>query len=154
MNKSTKISNELVLFDSNILVFAHNTASPFHSKAKKLLLSAVDGSLNAVLAPQNLLEFYSIITNPKRVEKPLSVSQVNLLVKEYLTSEVFIFIYPQDTTQSRTFELAKKHKIKKVEIFDTYLAATMFDNNVSIIYTDNEKYFKIFKDIKVVNPFK
>lgn len=153
MNKSTKISNNLPLFDSNILVFGHNVASPFHERAKKLIFSVTNQELQAVLSPQNLLEFYSIITNPKRVEKPLSVSNAQFVVREYLTSGVFVLVYPGETTFTKTFELARRYKISKSEIFDTFLVATMLDNEIDIIYTDNEKHFKIFREIKVVNPF-
>lgn len=154
MNISTKTFDDLPLFDSNILVFAHNTASPYHRKAKELLFSVISTDSSAALSPQNILEFYSIITSPKRVDKPLVAKDAIFLSKEYLESGAFVLIYPQETTVKRAFELAESHGIKKVDIFDTFLAVTMLDNGITTIYTDNEKHFKIFKEIKVVNPFK
>ena len=154
MSKFTKISNEPSLIDSNILVFSHNIASPFQERAKELLFLVLNGEIKGVLSPQNLLEFYSVITNPKRVEKPLLIADVSFLVDEYLTSGDISFIYPKEGTSSRAFSLARKYQIRKADIFDTYLIATMLDNDVKIIYTDNDKHFRIFEEIKVINPFK
>ena len=154
MNKFTRTSKILSLFDTNILIFAHNPDSPLQGKAKDLLFAAINGDIDAVLAPQNLLEFYSVITSPNRVEKPLSLQDVHFLVREYLASNVFGFIYPQEGTVGRAFDLAARYDVRKAEIFDTFLVATMLDNEVRIIYTDNEKHFKMFKEIKTVNPFK
>lgn len=153
MKKSTKKS-ELILFDSNILVFAHNVASPFQKQAEKLISSVIDGRLSVVLAQQNLLEFYSIITNPKRVQMPIGLTDVHFLINEYLRSGIFNLIYPKETTLTGTFGLAEKHKIKGADIFDAYLATTMLDNDVGTIYTDNIKHFEMFDKIKAVNPFK
>ena len=154
MSKFTKTSNKLSLLDSNILVFAHNVSSPLHEKAKQLIFSAVNKEINAVITPKNILEFYSIITNPTQVEKPLLINDVYFLANEYIRSGTFAFIYPQTTTLFKTIQLATKYQIKKAEIFDAYLVATMLDNSVSTIYTDNEKHFNLFERIEVVNPFK
>lgn len=154
MRKSTKTFDQLVLFDSNILIFAHDTSALFHNKAKALLTSAMDGELNMVLAQQNILEFYSVITNPKRVNSVLPVKDALSLVNGYIGDDLFNFIYPLRTTLIRTIYFCNLFSIKKAEIFDAFLAATMLDNDVRTIYTDNEKHFTIFPEIKVVNPFK
>ncbi len=143
----------MILFDSNILLFAHNSLSPKHEKAKELILSATSGQIDVALAQQNILEFYSVITNPRQVEKVLNTTDIQWVINEFLNSEDFTFIYPHNSTLARAIELAKKHQINKANIFDAYLAATMLDNEVETIYTDNEKHFRIFKGIEVINPF-
>ena len=142
------------LFDTNILIFAHNSLSPKHEKAKELILSATSGRVDVALAPQNILEFYSVITNPRQVEKPISPVDLQLILDEFVNSEDFTFIYPGSSTLVKAIELAERHGTKKANIFDTYLVATMLDNGVRTIYTDNEKHFRIFKEIEVINPFR
>lgn len=144
----------MILFDTNILIFAHNSFSPRHEKAKELILSATSGRFDVALAQQNILEFYSVITNPKQVEKPLNPTNLQLIVNEFVKSGDFTFIYPGRSTLVKAIELALKHQIKKANIFDTYLVATMLDNGVRTIYTDNEKHFRIFKEMEVINPFR
>lgn len=48
--------------------------------------------------------------------------------------------------------LLKKYDIKKQEIFDTQLVATMLSNGVRRIYTFNKEDFKKYKEIKVITP--
>src|SRR3990167_9329684 len=115
----------MILIDSNILVFAHNIASPQQEKAKEVLFAAVEGKFKAVLTAQNLLEFYSIITNPKRVENPLAQDKVLFITNEYINSGDFDFIYPKGITLKTLLDLSSKYQTRRAEIFDTYLVATM-----------------------------
>lgn len=138
--------SEPILFDTNILVYAHNLDSPYHLKAISLVRAAIEGVLRAVLAQQNLLEFYSIITDPKRVSKPLPSEEASGLVKDYLNSP-FKIIFPDQETLNLTLSFDKGSK--GGEIFDTFLVATMLSNNVKSIITVNTKDFKTFPDIKI-----
>ena len=76
---------------------------------------------------------------------------------------VFFPIYNEEKNIIVTVEKAikvletldlKKYEIISDNIFDTYLASTMLTNDVSIIATDNEKYFSVFEEIKIINPFR
>lgn len=138
--------SEPILFDTNILVYAHNLDSPYHLKAISLVKAATEGVLEAVLAQQNLLEFYSIITDPKRVSKPLPPNEAAGLVKDYLNSP-FEIIFPHQESLKSAFFLDKDSK--GGEIFDTFLVATMLSNNVKSIVTVNTKDFKSFSGIKI-----
>ena len=138
--------SEPILFDTNILVYAHNLDSPYHLKAISLVQAAVEGMFEAVLAQQNLLEFYSIITDPKRVGKPLAPKEASSLVKDYLNSP-FKIIFPDQETIKLAFSLDKDSK--GGEIFDTFLVAIMLSNNVKSIVTLNTKDFISFSSIKV-----
>ena len=43
--------------------------------------------------------------------------------------------------------------ISRQDIFDVILVALMIQNKISTIITANEKHFKDFKEIIVLNPF-
>lgn len=139
--------SEPILIDTNILVYAHNLDSPYHLKAISLIRAAVEGVLEGVLAQQNLLEFYAIITDPKRVSKPLSSKEASSLVKDYLNSP-FKIIFPDQESLNLAFSLDKDSKGGK--IFDTFLVATMLSNNIKSIVTLNTKDFISFSDIKII----
>ncbi len=76
-----------VFLDTNILVYATNEDSPYHSIAKGIIDQANKGNLHAFISPQILSEFYSTITNLKRVENPLSPEDAYDAVKRFLDSE-------------------------------------------------------------------
>ena len=143
----------MILIDTNILVFAHNKKSPHYLKANQLLKDAVMLKFNGCVTHQNLLEFFSVITNPKRVEKPLEITKSISLVETYLNSTKITKIYPTKNTLSRTIQLSKKLELSKAEIFDCYIASTMLENNVLDIYTEDVTHFEKYPGIKVTSPF-
>ena len=83
---------------------------------------------------------------------PLSAQEANRVIRDYLDSP-FQIIYPQKEDINTALYFAQERKIKGRKIFDLYLIATMLSNGVDTIYTANDKDFKIFKEIKAVNPF-
>jgi predicted nucleic acid-binding protein len=59
MNKKIK-----VFFDTNILVYAHDELATYHNDSAELLKLAIENQIQGVLAEQNIIELYRILTNP------------------------------------------------------------------------------------------
>lgn len=136
------------LFDTNILVYAYNTSSSYYEKARSLY-EEVD---NIFIAQQNLLELYSVITDKRRIEFPATHKEALALLHIY-HSENFTIINPTSQTTEVLLTLLKGTEVNNTEIFDTYLVATMLTNQVRTIYTADEKVFKKFSTIEIINPF-
>jgi len=143
----------MILIDSNIFVYAHNVDSVFHKEAKRLVLDALDFKFDGCIFPQILCEFYSIITNPARIEKPLLPESAIAEIKNYWESQAIIKIFPSVRIFTRVIELAKSLKLSRAEIFDCYLVATMEENGVKQIYTKNVEHLKKFDFIELIEPF-
>lgn len=144
-----KIS-EPILFDSNVLVYAHNQDSLFHSKAVRLITKVAKGGMFGVLTSQNLLEFYSVITDKRRLSNPITSGLATELVNQYLYSP-FEIIYPDINTNKIMVELLKKNQFKDGRIFDVYLVATMLSSNIKHIVTANVSDFKKFDSISILD---
>lgn len=147
------MTSDIILFDTNILVYSHNIESSNYIKAKELRQSIFSNNIKVALAHQNLLEFYAIITDPRRVKKPISHEEALTEIDKYIKSRILI-IYSNENTLTKLIRLISYNDIKQSEIFDAYLVATMLTNNVRIIYSDNNEHFEKYKEIKVINPFK
>lgn len=143
----------MILIDTNILVYAHNADSDLNRTAKRLILDAIDGKVESCITPQNLLEFFSIITNPKRVEKPLDPKIAHQEIINYWYSIRIHKIYPSNSAFIRTAQLLKELGLSKTEIFDCFLYVTMEENNIHEIYTKNSYHFSKFPNLKVIDPF-
>ena len=141
------------LIDSNILVYAYNIDSKFNKQAKNLMKDALTRKISTCLSIQNLLEFYSIVTNPKQVEKPVKFEDARELFKLYTKSSSIEIIYPTSKTLLILREFLNAFIITKAEIFDAFLVATMKENNVKTIYTANISHFKKYDFLRVFNPF-
>lgn len=145
-------TSDLVLLDTNVIVYATDSSSPYHAQAKSIRDSGIEGKLSLCVCPQVLAEFFAVATNPKRVANPI-YSQVAIVeVKKYFQSESIMKIYPKEDILERMIALFKYHPIEKAEIFDLQLIATMLSNEVSQIYTYDQELFTKFEEIKVLTP--
>lgn len=143
-------NSKLILFDTNILVYNQDQDSLFYRSASKYHQKALLGKLKAIIALQNLLEFSSVMINPKKIKKPLSQKMVVLEIEKYVRGGAFKIIYPNDKTILIYVNLIKRYKLKNArQVFDLFLIATMLSHNVNRILTVNIKDFP-YKEIKVI----
>src|SRR6516225_5587572 len=66
------MSVEPGIVDANVLAYASNADDPKNAPSRALLDEARDPSVTLYVTPQILCEFYSVITNPRRVAAPSS----------------------------------------------------------------------------------
>ena len=66
------MSVEPGIVDANVLVYAMDADAPQHAASRALLASGRDPSTTLYVTSQVLCEFYSIVTNARRVPKPRS----------------------------------------------------------------------------------
>ena len=71
-----------VFFDTNILVYAHDESSLFHAESATLLnLALEEKEVRGVIAEQNLVELYKIITNASAMRgKPITPTDAKNLI--------------------------------------------------------------------------
>jgi predicted nucleic acid-binding protein len=72
------------LLDANVLVYAMDADDPHHAASRALLDSARNRSAILYVTSQILCEFYSIVTNPRRVPKPRSAVEATAAVSGML----------------------------------------------------------------------
>jgi toxin-antitoxin system PIN domain toxin len=142
----------ITLLDANILVHAANGASPVHQAAKRLRDQAVAGDVQACLTPQVLWEFYAVITNPRRVDRPLSPPVARQEVQAYMQAERIPLLVPTRSTMTRVLGLLARYPVTGLRIFDLFLVATMLDHGVRQVYTENVDDFRPFEGIATINP--
>ena len=142
----------MILVDANILVHAHAAQSPFHVVARRLCEQAIDGTIDACLSPQVLCEFFAVTTNERLFQPALTAKQAGQEIAAYWRSE-FRKILPKEHTIQRLADLLARHRIARQRVYDTFLVATMLDNDVRSIYTQNVKDFEIYPELQVINPF-
>lgn len=125
------------LVDTNVLVYAHDRSSLKHQAAVKILRAAFSGIVQLCVTPQVLLEFYNVITNPRRIAHPLSVGEAGRVVGLYLRSSRIGKIHPDSSTVGAAIDLSVRTQTKGADVFDAFLAATALSHGVSEVYTEN-----------------
>lgn len=65
------ISEASALLDANILVYADQAQDEHHEAAKAIRDLGQRGELALCVTPQVLNEYFAVVTNPRRVTRPL-----------------------------------------------------------------------------------
>lgn len=145
-------SRGLALLDTNILVYAADHLSPFHAACKELRDRGRRGEVALCLTPQVLVEFYAVVTDPRRVQQPLSPEEARGEIMLYLRDPRMKKIYPGPDIVERVADLIERYGIRRQEIFDALIVATMLSNDVKNIYTYDREGFSRFGEIEILCP--
>lgn len=72
--------------DTNVLVYAHRSDSPFHDRAASLMRNLAEGRAAWAIPWPCLYEFYSVVTSPKIYLPPSSTDQALRQIDAWLGS--------------------------------------------------------------------
>jgi predicted nucleic acid-binding protein len=144
------MSNEPGLVDANVLVYAMDADAPQYESSRALLESARDGTTTLYVTSQILCEFYSIVTNVRRVPNPRSPKDALAAISGLLE---YLRVLPLPV---RTVELwldqLRRRPVIGARIFDLQIAAAMQANGIQQIYTFNTSDFEGISGLKVLAP--
>ena len=144
------MSVEPGLIDANVLVYAMDADAPQHAASRALLDAARDTSATLYVTSQILCEFYSIVTNARRVPKPRSPADA-LSAISGLLSFLHVLPIPVHTVEG-WIALLRRRPVTGGDIFDLQIVATMKANGVQRIYTYNAEDFEVFPELAVLIP--
>jgi uncharacterized protein len=144
------MSVEPGVIDTNILVYAMDADHPHHAPSRALLDAARNSSTTLYVTSQVVCEFYSIVTNPRRVPKPRSSADAIAAISGMLT---FLRVLPSPArVVTALMELLQRHPVTGADIFDLQIVATMRTNSIQRIYTFNAGDFEAFPELIIVVP--
>ena len=99
---------------------------------------------------QTLCEFYSVVTNARRVSKPRSPGDALSAISGLLS---FVQVLPVPAvTVDGLLDLLRRRPVTGADIFDLHLVATMKANGILRIYTFNREDFEAFSELEVLTP--
>lgn len=134
------------LVDSNILIYCLTGDEP---KKKILSLDLVhELALNSqlVFSVQNFAETARVI-----LEKSKKNHGSEELMRDLATyAKKSLILSYSDKTVLLAIDISSKYKL---HFFDALIAATMKENGIKVIYTENTKDFKNLPFIRAINPF-
>ncbi len=144
------MSVEPGIIDANVLVYAMDADALQHGASRALLETARDKSATLYVTPQIICEFYSIVTNARRVRKPRSPADVLTAISGLLA---FLHVLPIPVqTMEGLLGLLRRHPVIGGDIFDLQIVASMKANGIQRIYTFNSDDFKVFPELEVLTP--
>jgi|RhiMethySRZTD1v2_1073278.scaffolds.fasta_scaffold1805230_1 predicted nucleic acid-binding protein len=145
-------ASPLSMVDTNVFVSALYSEEVQHPAAYRFVTQAESPDANFCITPQIVTEFYSTITNPRRVTSAFSVEEALQEVEKILAYPGITLLPVPIETVRRWIGLARQYQVSRGDIFDTQLVATMLEHQVRRLYTFNVDDFLIYPDIEVLEP--
>ncbi|MBI3944156.1 MAG: PIN domain-containing protein [Chloroflexi bacterium] len=136
--------------DTNILIYATNTLSPWYDLATDVLEHARQNGINLVISPQIIREYLAAATRPNPAGEINSRDEILENVQVFQSQ----FIMVEDNLQSLDilFELVRTIPVSGKQIHDANIAATMRAHGIRNLLTHNTADFTRFGDWITILP--
>jgi toxin-antitoxin system PIN domain toxin len=140
----------MIIPDTNLLIYAHDEASPFHGKARLWWESALSGGEPIGIPWVVILAFTRLLTHPSICENPLSPAQVRGIVEHWVSFAHVRIIHLSENALGRFFDLLEEAGTGGNLSTDALIALHALEH--SAIIASNDRDFDRFAGIKRTNP--
>jgi predicted nucleic acid-binding protein len=136
-----------IFVDTNIFVYLFTDINiNKKNKCKKLIENIIKNkNIELTISIQTIIEFINV------TYKKIKTNSYGNIQAIYFFEKNFTILYYNTNTIIEAIKIELKYNIY---FFDALIIATMLENNITTIYSENEKDFKKIKELKVINPFK
>jgi predicted nucleic acid-binding protein len=130
--------------DTDFLVAAEIRDHPFHREADALLQSLLADGHDLAVAPQTLAEFIHIVTDGKRMPRPLTLAEATARAEHWWQAAEVVRVFPDGQAVTDFLAWLTRHQLGRKRLLDTLLAATFQRAGVKRLLTNNDRDFKLF----------
>lgn len=138
------------LVDVNVLIYAINSDSPHHEKARRWLEAALSGTELVGLAWIVLLAFLRVTTRRGFLENPLSAEAAIEFVDSWIRQPNVELVVPGENHWMLLRMLIASTGTAGNLTSDAHLAALALERGWTLVSTDHD--FRRFTGLSVVNP--
>ena len=141
----------MLVFDTNVLVYAANPHNEFHGPCRRSLDRGRDTS-PAFITWSICYEFLRVVTHPRATMSPWSLQDAWSFIRDLLRSRGFRLLIATDHHQAvLTRTLSELPHIRSSLIHDLHIAVLMREHGVSRICTRDKDIYR-FPFLEVVDP--
>lgn len=140
----------MILVDANLLIYAYDSDSRLHDRARPWLERTLTRAEPVRLAWVTLLAFLRITTNPRVLARPLSIAEAMGIVDEWLGQPSVATLEPGARYWTILKDLLPAAQIRGPLVMDAHLAALAIEHGATLLSTDRD--FARFPGVQVRNP--
>jgi toxin-antitoxin system PIN domain toxin len=141
----------VIAVDTNILVYAHRSDSPWHQSAARHLRELAEGSAAWCVPWPCVHEFLAIVTHPRIYKPPTPVDGAVAQVDAWLESPTIVLIGEADSHWHALRGLLLAGKVSGPPVHDARIAALCTTHGVRTLWTA-DRDFSRFPSLTAVNP--
>jgi uncharacterized protein len=140
------------IVDTNILLYALNSESPFSPRCKTFLDECIRQHVPWYLTWGTIYEFLRVATHPKAFKKPLDAAKAMGFLDSLFASPQLSTISEGSNHQEILRQLLSELPYASGNfLFDARTVAIMRENGIRTIYTRDTDFHR-FKGIEVIDP--
>lgn len=140
----------MTLVDANVLLYAYDSDSPHHARARRWLEAQFSTGRPLRFALITLLAFVRIASDRRVYARPLSPVEACAIVESWLSHPNAQLLQPGPRTWTLLSQLCDEGQAKGAMVMDAHLAALALEHGASIATTDRD--FARFPRLETENP--
>ncbi|MBD3006685.1 MULTISPECIES: TA system VapC family ribonuclease toxin [unclassified Streptomyces] len=141
----------MIAVDTNILVYAHRSDSPFHTAAAAQVKRLAEGRAPWALPWPCLHEFFSIATHPRIYQPPSTTAQALAQIDTWLASPSVVLLSEAGTYWPTLRQALEDGKVSGPLVHDGRIAALCMSNGVRELWSA-DRDFSRFPALTTRNP--
>ncbi len=143
------MNDKLALIDSNLLSYVFDGSEPDRRRiCGELVADCWKRKRDFAVSVQNLSEFYVVVT--KKISNPVPEKVAKRFIELMIDFRGWHIINYSAHTIKSAIDISTEYGI---HYWDALLAATMRENDVYCVYTEDEDDFGKIPWLKTINPF-
>jgi len=139
--------------DTNLLLYAEDQASPFHSEALKFLDHLLESGAPVYATWDGLHAFIRIATHPGIFSDPLTPEEAISDIQSILDHPSITVLAPTLESWAILARLATELHLRGSLISDAVTASVLESHGIRTLYTNDRDFWK-FPGLKPIDPFK
>jgi toxin-antitoxin system PIN domain toxin len=139
----------VILVDANLLIYAYSRSFPQHPAARNWLDGILNGGTRVGLPWESLLAFLRILSHPRAMERPESVSALWSQVQDWLAVDT-VWIPTPTPAHTEILQRLLPHVTHAGLVHDAHLAALAITHGLTLMTTDGD--FARFPNLLWQNP--
>jgi predicted nucleic acid-binding protein len=139
-----------IFVDTNVLIYADLTSSPFHTVARRRLVEAHAAGTRLWISRQVVREYLVAITRGQTFSEPVPPTDAAASAERIVSQ----LVVANDTEEvgRLLLELVARHEVKGKQVHDANVVATMLAHGVRRLLTHNVADFDRFAGLIEVVP--
>jgi toxin-antitoxin system PIN domain toxin len=139
-----------MLVDANVLLYARDSRSPSHERARAWLTEHLNGPVRIGLPWPSLMAFVRVSTHPRAYERPLSPSQAWEQVEGWLEAPASWIPEPTRAHADVLGILMRRYELRGNIVSDAHLAALAIEHGLTLCSADTD--FARFTELRWIDP--
>ncbi len=140
----------MIVVDANLLIYAYTSSFPQHDAAGRWLEEQLVSASRIALPWPSLLAFVRVVTNPRVLPEPDSVSRAWAQVEHWLNAEAVWTPGPTARHREHLDRCLRVPGLRANDVPDAHLAALAVEHGLRLASADSG--FARFPDLDWFNP--